>query len=149
ETARVEALAAEPERVESLAAEPIALEPERVPTLIARPFAVEASVHCPKLGFEDDPTNAFGRPTRMHRCFAAGTPLPLSLDQQRELCLSEEYGTCPRLTMAATAPHARAAQRTMDGPGLRRPGPGLRRTEPEGDDPRIVRLPLVGRANAA
>jgi hypothetical protein len=105
--------------------------------------------HCPKLGFEDDPDNAFGRPTRMHRCFAAGTPLPLSLDQQRELCLSSEYGTCPRLTMSASAPESRPAQRPADMPGPRRPGPGLRRPEPDADDPRIVRLPIAGRASAA
>ena len=76
--------------------------------------ATLAAVHCPKLGFEDDPGSSFGRPTRLHRCFAAATPLPLSLDQQRELCLSEQFGTCPRLvnagavdTSASPAPDAR------------------------------------------
>jgi hypothetical protein len=161
EAAVVEPIAAEPapvaaeaEHIEPIAAEP---EPERPTPIIARPFAVEpipvvaAEVrdHCPKLGFEDDPDNAFGRPTRMHRCFAAGTPLPLSLDQQRELCLSSEYGTCPRLTMSASAPESRPAQRPADMPGPRRPGPGLRRPEPDADDPRIVRLPIAGRASAA
>ena len=139
---------------QTMRVEPRAVEPERAPPVIARPFAretvaaVEASAHCPKLGFEDDPSNAFSRPTRMHRCFAAGTPLPLSLEQQRELCLSEEFGTCPRLTMAASASQARSAQRTTDVGAMRRPGPGSRRPEPEADDPRIVRLPLLGRANA-
>jgi hypothetical protein len=69
-----------------------------------------ATDHCPKLGFEDDPGNSFARPTRLHRCFAAGTPLPLSLDQQRELCLTDQFGTCPRLSMigrGATRPAAR------------------------------------------
>ncbi len=41
------------------------------------------------------------------------------------------------------------AQRPADLPGPRRPGPGLRRPEPDADDPRIVRLPIAGRANAA
>ncbi|HEX8967295.1 MAG TPA: DUF4388 domain-containing protein, partial [Chloroflexota bacterium] len=62
---------------------------------------LERASRCPKLGFQDDPAHAFERPTRLHRCFAAGTPLPLSLDQQRELCLSEQFGTCPRLTSNA------------------------------------------------
>jgi len=160
QTVRLERSPADPPRDEptggpTVRVEPRAVEPERAPPVIARPFAretvaaVEASAHCPKLGFEDDPSNAFSRPTRMHRCFAAGTPLPLSLDQQRELCLSEEFGTCPRLTMAASAPQAHSAQRTTDVGAMRRAGPGSRRPEPEADDPRIVRLPLLGRANAA
>lgn len=80
-----------------------------------------AAEHCPKLGFEDDPDSSFGRPTRLHRCFAAGRPLPLSLDQQRELCLSDQYGTCPRLHSA--------------------PSPA--------QQPRIVRLPIAGRPSSA
>jgi uncharacterized protein DUF4388 len=87
------------------------------------------SAHCPKLGFEDDPGSSFGRPTRLHRCFAAGKPLPLSLDQQRELCLSEQYPTCPRL-LAAHNPT---------------PRPVSARPEASPREPRIVRLPLLGR----
>jgi hypothetical protein len=82
-----------------------------------------ATGHCPKLGFEDDPRSSFGRPTRLHRCFAAGAPLPLSLDQQRELCLTEQFGTCPRLVGANPTRSATEA----------------------GDAPRIVRLPLFTR----
>jgi hypothetical protein len=78
---------------------------------------------CPKLGFEDDPSTSFGRPTRLHRCFAAGTPLPLSLDQQRELCISEQFGSCPRLATATSTDHIVG----------------------EPADPRIVRLPVSGR----
>src|SRR5262249_18684061 len=84
--------------------------------------APPASVHCPKLGFEDDPSSPCGRPARLPRCFAAAPPLPLSLAQQRDLCLSDQFSTCPRLTTAGPARPA------SDG------------------EPRIVRLPLVPRA---
>jgi hypothetical protein len=95
-----------------------------------------ATTACPKLGFEDDPSSSFGRPTRLHRCFAAGAPLPLSLDQQRELCLSEQFGTCPRLTMAnAGRPEP-----------FSRSGPVSARPEQDTDDPRIVRLPFANSA---
>ncbi len=93
--------------------------------------------HCPKLGFEDDPANSFGRPTRLHRCYAAGSPIPLSLDQQRELCLSDHFGTCPRLTATAppTTPQPRGAW-----PTSRRVDSAAR------DDGRIVRPPFGVRA---
>ena len=93
---------------------------------------------CPSLGFEDDPTSSFGRPTRLHRCFAAGAPLPLSLDQQRELCLSDQYVTCPRLTNLS-APNGDGAIR-----GAARPS-----QQPEADDPRILRPPFIQRAAAS
>jgi hypothetical protein len=135
---------------------------------VARPITAMTvvagvSVHCPKLGFEDDPSSSFGRPTRMHRCFAAGAPLPLSLDQQRELCLSDQFGTCPRLTMGGFAPPAVDVHTASDLPSMRDeasgspwPGPeadarglALRRPEPDADDTRIVRLPFAARASAA
>jgi hypothetical protein len=98
---------------------------------------------CPSLGFEDDSTSSFGRPTRLHRCFAAGAPLPLSLDQQRELCLSDEYVTCPRLT----------ASQGVAQPSLSAPvGDARYEThvpEPEADDPRILRPPFIQRAAAS
>ena len=77
------------------------------------PVARADADHCPKLGFEDDPASAFGRPTRLHRCFAAGSPLPLSLDQQRELCLSDHFGTCPRLSAAGARRSAASAPATL------------------------------------
>ena len=125
-------------RLEARAATVVASQPRVHEPAIVRPFPVPdqastASSHCPKLGFEDDPSNSFGRPTRLHRCFAAGTAQPLSLDQQRELCLSDHFGSCPRLTMPAMTPEAEAE-------AAARPVP---------DDPRIVRLPSVARATAA
>ncbi|MDQ6670808.1 MAG: DUF4388 domain-containing protein, partial [Chloroflexota bacterium] len=104
---------------------------------------------CPKLGFEDDPRNSFARPTRLHRCFAADTPLPLSLDQQRELCLSDQFGTCPRLSLAgrpATRPPVRGFRtpsKAAGVPGGVDPLPD----EAKADNPRIVRLPIPGRTN--
>jgi hypothetical protein len=89
-----------------------------------------AAHSCPMLGFEDDASNSYGRPTRLHRCFATGTPLPLSLDQQRELCLSDQHATCPRLAMAGPSAAGSAAVSPT----------------PPTDTPRIVRLPLGGRA---
>src|SRR5205085_6481921 len=102
----------------------------------ADPATNTASGHCPKLGFEDDPASSFGRPTRLHRCYAVGRPLPLSLDQQRELCLSEQYGACPRL--AGVLPNGA-------------PGRPARPVSPPPessttDELRIVRLPFSGRA---
>ena len=112
---------------------------------VVRPFAsgdpqpAQASAGvCPKLGFEDDPSTSFGRPTRLHRCFAAGRPLPLSMDQQRELCLNEQFGTCPRLVAAAdVSPPAQVAARAAD------------TTQAGPEDPRIVRWPYAGRARMA
>jgi uncharacterized protein DUF4388 len=124
-------------RLETRAAAAAPSEPRVHEPGIVRPFPVPdqsppAASHCPKLGFEDDPSNSFGRPTRLHRCFAAGTAQPLSLDQQRELCLSDHFATCPRLTMAAMAPTAEAE--------IARGASG---------DPRIVRLSSAGRATGA
>ena len=139
------------------------------PTVPVAPQAEpeEAIAHCPKLGFEDDPGNSFGRPTRLHRCFAAATPLALSLDQQRELCLSDQFGTCPRLTVVgrgATRPPVGSSVNRSTAIGVTGNATTARvvagntapaisaggRTEvlpaqPEAEDPRIVRLPL-GRA---
>jgi hypothetical protein len=112
--------------VDATVVNPIEPAPHEVP---ATPGA-----HCPKLGFEDDPASSFGRPTRLHRCFAADQPLPLSLDQQRELCLSDHFETCPRLTGGTPTNAARPPRPTPPGP---EPGPA--------DEPRIVRLPLSGR----
>ena len=103
--------------------------------------AEESTNRCPKLGFEDDPSNALDRPTRLHRCFAAATPLPLSIEQQRELCLSSEFGTCPRLTMAAGTPVGRDRSTPRSIGGYRRPE--APRPAADGDHPRIVRLPIA------
>jgi hypothetical protein len=112
------------------------------PTLITAAPTTAGSTppvsHCPKLGFEDDPASSFGRPTRLHRCFAGATPQSLSLDQQREVCLSEQFGACSRLNAVQATPTPRA------------PRPGMRRVEPSTvDEPRIVRLPFGARTPPA
>src|SRR5439155_12636305 len=88
--------------------------------------SASSALHCPKLGFEDDPGQSFGRPTRLHRCFAASTPLPLSLDQQRELCLSDQFGMCPRL--ASDSQSAQSA--VASPPPAPRPRTPLRKAQP-------------------
>jgi len=155
ETTRVVERPTEPDASAALPAEPATHAPAEI---VEPPQVVE---RCPKLGFDDDPGNSFGRPTRLHRCFAAATPLPLSLDHQRELCLSDQFGTCPRLTMIG-----RTATRPSTGAGVNAaPSVGVSRNlarntaaamhvgersdaaaaHPEAEDPRIVRLPVAGR----
>src|SRR5579859_4796713 len=167
ETTRVVERPTEPDASAALPAEPATHAPAEI---VEPPQVVE---RCPKLGFDDDPGNSFGRPTRLHRCFAAATPLPLSLDQQRELCLSDQFGTCPRLTMIgrgdvrSTTSSARGPlnpptplarpgtpSAARDAGGQAAPAMGLtgrsdaQSAEPEADDPRIVRLPFAGRNTA-
>jgi Domain of unknown function (DUF4388) len=56
---------------------------------------------CPLLGFVDDETRHYSRPTAMHRCFATGAPNLVATHEQRELCLSGRYPTCPRYRNAS------------------------------------------------
>ena len=51
---------------------------------------------CPRLGFADDPTRHYSRPTALHRCFATGVGSTISSPEQRDLCLGGGYPTCPR-----------------------------------------------------
>jgi hypothetical protein len=121
--------AAQPADPEATLVSPI----EQVP--VPNEVPVVAVAQCPKLGFEDDPASSFGRPTRLHRCFAAGNPLPLSLDQQRELCLTDHFETCPRLANATPSTAARPPRPPSSGA---EPAPAI-------DEPRIVRLPFAAR----
>jgi hypothetical protein len=125
---------------------PVSAPPSETTVVMPRPASTTPLVtdaadtspgRCPKLGFEDDPSSSFSRPTRLHRCFAAGTSLPLSLDQQRDLCLSDQFRACPRLSEAQTA----------STPGS---GPGARHVQPATNgERRIVRLPIGARPFAA
>ena len=69
--------------------------------------------HCPALGFEDDQAHSFNRPTRLHRCFATDKPASLTLEQQRDLCLTDGFPHCPRLQPpeSAGATHRQLARR--------------------------------------
>jgi hypothetical protein len=67
--------------------------------------ALAASGPCPKLGYVDDPANRYSRPTQLHRCFASGVAERVSTPEQRDLCLTNRYPSCPRFIAAgATAP---------------------------------------------
>jgi hypothetical protein len=55
---------------------------------------------CPKLGFVDAPSGHYGRPTALHRCYAAGHAQPIASKQQSQFCLSGCFRTCPRFTSA-------------------------------------------------
>jgi hypothetical protein len=119
--------------------------------------AAAPAAHCPKLGFNDDASSSFSRPTRLHRCFAAGAPLPLSLDQQRELCLSDQFSTCPRLQEAVHGPGKNGngrwngVARTMPTVASGAPQPNAAHSpmSVDAEDPRIVRLPFAARGAAA
>lgn len=56
---------------------------------------------CPKLGYADDRGGRYSRPTRLHRCYASGSGVPVSTHEQGELCLTNRFGTCPRFVGAA------------------------------------------------
>jgi len=56
---------------------------------------------CPRLGFADDPMRNYSRPTALHRCYASITPSLVTLQEQRELCLSGQYPTCQRFRTAS------------------------------------------------
>lgn len=58
--------------------------------------AAENSV-CPELGFADDRSYHYPRPVRLNHCFARGHSGPVSIAEQRNLCLTERFPTCPRL----------------------------------------------------
>jgi len=57
---------------------------------------VHADVTCPMLGFADDRARHYSRPTALHRCYAAGAPSLVTTQEQRDLCLGDRFGTCPR-----------------------------------------------------
>jgi Domain of unknown function (DUF4388) len=121
---------------------PRAAAPEPIHTLAPEPAPAEPTTQrCPRLGFEDDPHTSFARPTRLHRCFASKLPLPLSLDQQRELCLSEHFDTCPRLANGVRRGNGAVARAAA----ANAPVMAAAATE----DPRIVRLPFGSRNPSA
>ena len=74
-----------------------------------RPRTASRSI-CPKLGFWDNAASHYSRPTQLHRCFASGSPAPLTAGQQEHLCLTGAFSTCPRLggTEAGAEPRAEA-----------------------------------------
>ena len=51
---------------------------------------------CPRLGFLDDSTSHFLRPTQLHRCFVAAPTARVTNQEQLEFCLSGAFVRCPR-----------------------------------------------------
>jgi len=74
-------------------------EPDDAANPNPRPLTPIAHV-CPELGFADDPPNYYSHPTHLHRCYAGLSPVRLSTQQQRDLCLTEGFISCPRLVGA-------------------------------------------------
>lgn len=97
---------------------------------------------CPSLGFVDEHTSHYSHPTHLHRCYAGVSPIRLSTQQQRDLCLTDGFVSCPRLgvvyraslTPVATTAAARAETSPSIGthrePAQSSPAP----SEPETDD---------------
>jgi len=63
-----------------------------VPSLPADPVK-----RCPHLGLRDDPATAHGFPSRWNYCHSVKPITPPSLAQQREVCLTTGYASCPAL----------------------------------------------------
>jgi hypothetical protein len=72
----------------------------------ADPTQALADCVCPVLGFADDKARHYSRPTALHRCYAAGSPSLVTALEQRDLCLSERFATCPRFRNADPSSHA-------------------------------------------
>jgi Domain of unknown function (DUF4388) len=70
--------------------EPLAASPP------VKPSETVAPGPCPFLGFADDPSRHYSRPTALHRCFAGGAASLVTGQEQRELCLAGRFATCPR-----------------------------------------------------
>jgi len=63
-----------------------------VPSLPADPVK-----RCPHLGLRDDPATAYGFPSRWNYCHGVRPITPPSLAQQREVCLTTGYASCPAI----------------------------------------------------
>ena len=63
---------------------------------------------CPFLGFEDDPSTALAYPARFNFCNRAKPTAPVSLAQQRNLCLTENFHECPVYQKEALGPLPKA-----------------------------------------
>jgi len=63
---------------------------------------------CPFLGFEDDPSTALAYPAKYNFCFKAKPTAPVSMAQQRNLCLTENFHECPVYQKEALGPLPKA-----------------------------------------
>lgn len=60
-------------------------------------LSAEANKRCPHLGLRDDPATAHGFPSRWNYCHGVKPITPPSLAQQREVCLTTGYASCPAI----------------------------------------------------
>lgn len=101
---------AQEERPSTRPVAPAAERPSAEPIVpVAQPVplaAVSEDNTCPKLGFADDVTRHFSRPTQIHRCFAGTNPVRIVTDDQQDFCLTGQFPTCARFAAAATSPQA-------------------------------------------
>jgi hypothetical protein len=58
---------------------------------------------CPYLGAMNGPDTYWPQPSPANRCYAFPAPTPITEDEQERLCLSGEFGRCPRLQAAQMA----------------------------------------------
>ena len=59
---------------------------------------------CPYLGLREDPQTCLGYPAEWNLCYHARPVRPVSLEQQRKLCLSPIYEQCPVFLRERGAP---------------------------------------------
>jgi len=109
-------------------------------------------VVCPRLGFADDPSRHYSRPTALHRCFANVAPGLITNREQLDLCLGGRFATCPRFQNASSASPAPTAA-TLDEPRPRQPAAEPRPTPivvgATGISDRRWSLPVLSGATAA
>lgn len=70
---------------------------------------------CPRLGFVDDPSNCYSRPTQLHRCFASAKPERVPTQIQQELCLADQFAICARFLGELVPPASPEALRRTPG----------------------------------
>jgi hypothetical protein len=96
---------------------------------------LRAETTCALLGFADDASRHYSRPTALHRCYASGGPTLVTTQEQRDLCLSGRFPTCPRFRNASHAQPA-AAQEALPPPiTLITPSVGANATPPPATRP--------------
>jgi hypothetical protein len=109
-----------------------------------------AATVCPSLGFADDPSRHYSRPTALHRCFASPTPSLVTNHEQLDLCLGGAFSTCPRFLGASSSKPAASLQ---DAPPPNQAASELRPADIAAEHPTMTdrRWPLrvIGGAAAA
>ena len=69
---------------------------------------------CPYLGLESGSQEALPQPSHLHRCLAAQRPELVGIVQQAGVCLTPDYGRCPRLSSEGFA--AAGADKVLPAP---------------------------------